>query len=81
MIAWLRNLIQPVCPACNGAGGGMCGYYEPEFYGCDCCNEDEDNEAEITRVWRWRWWGHRYRLWQDERYYDRLGREHDGQNR
>lgn len=67
----LLDLIRPVCPACNGNGGHMSGYYEPEFSGCECCNPDEDNEDDITRVWRWHWWLYRFRIWREERRLDR----------
>lgn len=72
MISALRNLIRPVCPNCDGKGGHMDGYYQPEFSECDCCNPMGDNEQEPTRVWRWRWWQHRVWLWREERRWDRM---------
>jgi hypothetical protein len=71
MLDRLRKIIRPDCPNCNGAGGFMSGYYEPEFSGCRCCNPDEGNEDDITRVWRWRWWIFRFREWREMRRLDR----------
>jgi hypothetical protein len=72
MIKFLLHLFRPICPLCDGEGGGMSGYYEPEFYGCRCCNAEEDNEAEPTRVWRWHWWAFRFAMWREERRFDKM---------
>jgi hypothetical protein len=64
-------MLRIVCPACNGDGGEMSGYYEPEFSECQCCNERGDNEEEVTRVWRWRWWWFRFNQWRADRALDR----------
>lgn len=71
MLKWLYGLVRPICPDCDGSGGGMSGYYQPEFYGCRCCNEDEDNEDEVTRVWRWQWWAYRIEQWKHDRWIER----------
>ncbi len=68
---WLYDLVRPVCWHCNGRGGFMDGYFEPEFSGCQCCNPDEENEDKITRVWRWRWWIFRYKMWRADRWIDK----------
>lgn len=72
MIGKIRDLFRPICPHCDGKGGFMSGYYEPEFSGCSCCNEDEQREEDVVRVWRWQWWLHQYRMWQEERYWSRI---------
>ena len=49
----------------------MDGYYEPEFYGCRCCNQDEDSEENPTRVWRLHWWMFRLKEWRAAKRLDR----------
>jgi hypothetical protein len=49
----------------------MSGYYEPEFSGCECCNPDEHNEDDTTRVWRWSWWLFQLLQWRERRRLDR----------
>lgn len=49
----------------------MSGYYEPEFYGCRCCNSDEDNDDKVTHVWRWHWWSFRFNEWRAQRAIDK----------
>ncbi len=52
----LWRLIRPACPHCEGKGGFMDGYYEPEWSGCRCCDPDEERMDEpVTHVWRWHW--------------------------
>lgn len=67
----LTNLVRPPCPHCDGKGGFMDGYYEPEFSGCPCCNPDEENEDVPTRVWRFNWWVFRFRFWLENYRIDR----------
>jgi len=67
----LWTLIRPPCPHCDGKGGFMEGYYEPEFSGCRCCNPDERNEDTTTRVWRWHWWAFCFNEWRELRRLDR----------
>lgn len=67
----LWELFRPECPHCDGKGGFMSGYYEPEFIGCECCNCDERNEADPTRVWRWQWWAFHFRQRREARRLDR----------
>lgn len=74
MIVWLRNLIRPVCQCCDGKGHHQA-YYEPEYYGCRCCNPNEDREEPVTRVWFWQAWWQRFDDWREERRIDRLIRE------
>lgn len=71
MLSRLADLIRPICPCCEGKGGFMDGYYEPEFSGCRCCNPDEDCDDEITRVWRWQWWMFRLAEWREMRRLDK----------
>jgi hypothetical protein len=68
----LFDFIRPVCPHCAGKGGFVDGYYEPEFYGCRCCNEDESREEPVTRVWRWRWWLFRLDQWREGRHWEKM---------
>lgn len=71
MFSRIAGLIYPVCPACKGEGGGMSGYYQPEFVECMCCNESLYNEDDPTRVWRWRWWRFKFREWKYNRAMER----------
>jgi len=34
LVIWLHPLLK--CPLCDGTGGAMEGYYEPEWCECDC---------------------------------------------
>lgn len=36
------------CPHCDGKGGGVEGYYEPEWFECPCCNEDGEGTGKVT---------------------------------
>ena len=65
----LRDLIYPVCPQCDGAGGSE-GYFGGDWTGCFCCNPDEDREEPIVRIWFWQVWRNRYNLWQLDRWVD-----------
>jgi hypothetical protein len=67
----MMHVLHPVCPHCLGEGGHMSGYYEPEFYGCRCCNPDEENENNPTRVWRWKWWVFQLSEWRAARRMDK----------
>jgi hypothetical protein len=70
MLAWLRNLIRPPCPQCEGAAG----FHDPyggDWSGCSCCNPNEDREEEYVRVWFWQVWRYRYDLWKLDRWVDR----------
>lgn len=67
----ISELLRPACPNCDGKGGFMSGYYEPEFSGCSCCNPDERNEDDPTRVWRWSWWLFLFQEWRERRRLDR----------
>lgn len=67
----LWNIIRPVCPACDGKGGSMSGYYEPEFDSCRCCNRDDQNDEEVTHVWRWQWWRFKFNQWREDRAIDK----------
>lgn len=62
MLKNLYSLIRPICPHCHGEGGGMSGYYEPEWSGCRCCDPDERRMDDPTpmRVWRWHLWRFNY---------------------
>lgn len=71
MLSLLWQLIRPDCPNCDGKGGFMDGYYQPEFSGCRCCNEDERNEDPVTRVWRWQWWLFQFSQWRERRRIDK----------
>lgn len=66
------GFIRPICPFCEGKGGFVDGYYEPEFSGCRCCDPNEERMDEpVTRVWRWQWWLFRYREWREARRLDK----------
>jgi hypothetical protein len=58
MLKKLYGLIRPICPHCDGQGGGMSGYYEPEWSGCRCCDPDEKriDDPLPMRIWRWHLW-------------------------
>jgi hypothetical protein len=71
MLNYIRDLVRPICPHCAGKGGFMEGYYEQEFYGCRCCNPDEDNDEDPTRVRRWHSWMFRFSEWRDAKRIDR----------
>jgi hypothetical protein len=73
----LLSTIKPICPFCNGNGGAMSGYWQPEFDACECCNPNDDHEEEIVRVWRWRIWLHRFEIWRENRIFDRMIRDYD----
>jgi len=79
ILAWLLSIVRPVCPECDGNGGGMSGYYEPEWSDCDCCNPQgrDLEDGRITRVWRWRLWQRRYELWKLDRWIDREMRKEE----
>jgi len=78
MLAFVRNLFRPVCPACEGKGGEISGYYEPEFSECGCCYEDRwYGDSNPTRVWRWRRWTWRYQEWRTARHWESLYAEEE----
>lgn len=78
MLKFLLGIFRPVCPACDGEGGSMSGYYEPEFSECSCCYEDPWwEESNPTRVWRWRTWKWRYAEWRNKRHWERLYSEQE----
>lgn len=59
--AWLIAKYRPFfkCPHCNGKGGAICGYYEPEWTECESCYQG----------WKWlvnrdmKWFEGRISLW------------------
>jgi hypothetical protein len=74
MLKWLYGLIRPVCPHCDGKGGAVSGYYEPEWSGCRCCDPDEAriDEPVPVRVWRWHLWRYWLDQRRDERHWEKM---------
>jgi hypothetical protein len=70
MIRAIRDLIYPICPECDGTGGSE-GHYGGDWTGCFCCNQDEDREDPIVRIWFWQVWRHHYEMWKLNRWVDR----------
>lgn len=78
MLKFLLGIVRPTCPACEGEGGAMTGYYEPEFSECMCCYYDRwYDDSNPTRVWRWQAWAHRYQEWRTARHWDRIYAEEE----
>lgn len=76
MLNFIARLFRPICPACNGEGGAMSGYYEPEFSECGCCYPDRWYEdSNPTHVWRWRAWVWRYQQRRTERHWNKIYEE------
>lgn len=72
MLKRLWRLIRPACPYCEGKGGFIDGYYEPEWSGCRCCDPDEERmDDPVTHVWRWSWWWFRLSEWREMRRLDK----------
>ena len=70
------NLIRPICPECDGEGGRMSGYYQPEWSECGLCNPDGTVDEPVARVWFWQVWRWRYHLWRmDRRIMSEMDRE------
>lgn len=70
MFRWLRDLIAPQCPLCNGRGGFK--DYYGEWAECACCDPPEDDHS--GSIWRWRLWQFNYRNWMMDRRIDRAMR-------
>lgn len=70
MIAWLRGLIRPICPRCDGEGGGS-SYWGDDWSGCSLCNPEETREEVVVRIWFWQVWQDRINNWRRDRWVDR----------
>lgn len=81
ILSWLRDLIRPICKRCDGKGGWVSGYYEPEYNECDCCNPGGDNNPDITRVWLWHWWIYAREERRFARWCEEEGRKMDAEER
>jgi hypothetical protein len=67
-VRWLWDLVHPICPWCQGEGGGT--DYWGEWSGCYLCNPEEDREEKVVRIWFWEIWRQWYRDWKLNRWVD-----------
>jgi len=53
MQLWLVIRHRPIikCPICDGEGGAMSGYYEPEWSECPCCYKHWVNAVDWGVTW------------------------------
>ncbi len=70
MLKRIMDILHPICPQCDGTGGSE-GYYGGDWTGCFCCNQNEDREEPIVRIWFWQVWRHHYEMWKLNRWVDR----------